>query len=100
MRSRALGLGLGVVLGLGGCAEPEGVGSIRAQRLNRVHYANSLRDLTGVAPALLGQLPADEPGLGFDTMAELLTVSPLLLELLEPGERLLNPFVRRGGHAS
>ena len=51
-----------------------------AYRLNRLQYANSIRDLLGLeidAPALL---PADDSGYGFDNIGDVLTVSPVLLE--------------------
>ena len=49
-------------------------------RLNRAEYANAVRDLLALeidAPALL---PADDLGFGFDNNADLLNVSPALLE--------------------
>ena len=49
-------------------------------RLNRAEYANAIRDLLALeidAPSLL---PADDLGFGFDNNADLLNVSPALLE--------------------
>ena len=49
-------------------------------RLNRAEYANAIRDLLGLeidAPSLL---PADDLGFGFDNNADLLNVSPALME--------------------
>ena len=49
-------------------------------RLNRAEYANAVRDLLGLeidAPSLL---PADDLSFGFDNNADLLGVSPALLE--------------------
>ena len=49
-------------------------------RLNRAEYANAVRDLLALeidAPSLL---PADDLGFGFDNNADLLNVSPALLE--------------------
>ncbi len=49
-------------------------------RLNRTEYANAIRDLLALeidAPALL---PPDNLGDGFDNIAEILSVSPLLME--------------------
>jgi cytochrome c551/c552 len=51
-----------------------------ARRLNRTEYANAIRDLLGMevdGPALL---PPDDADLGFDNMAESLSISPALLE--------------------
>ena len=52
-------------------------------RLNRTEYANAVRDLLGVdtsAVDIPSLLPADDSGYGFDNIADVLTVSPLLLE--------------------
>ena len=49
-------------------------------RLNRAEYANAVRDLLGLeidAPSLL---PADDLSFGFDNNADLLNVSPALME--------------------
>jgi mono/diheme cytochrome c family protein len=49
-------------------------------RLNRTEYANAIRDLLALeidAPALL---PPDNLGDGFENIAEILSVSPLLME--------------------
>ena len=49
-------------------------------RLNRVEYSNAIRDLLGL-DAKAGQvLPVDDSGNGFDNQADLLSVSPSLLE--------------------
>ena len=54
-------------------------GRIPPHRLNRTEYANAIRDLLGVEiPSSL--LPADNSILGFDNIADALTVSPTLLE--------------------
>jgi hypothetical protein len=50
------------------------------RRLNRSEYANTLRDLLGVEPPSVSDLPADEIGHGFDNIGELLSLSPLLFE--------------------
>ncbi|HLI84529.1 MAG TPA: DUF1592 domain-containing protein [Bryobacteraceae bacterium] len=49
-------------------------------RMNRAEYANAIRDLLGVQvdPATL--LPADDSSNGFDNIADVLGVSPALLE--------------------
>jgi mono/diheme cytochrome c family protein len=50
------------------------------RRLNRAEYANAIRDLLAldVDPATL--LPPDDSGYGFDNNADILVVSPVLLE--------------------
>src|SRR5215471_5507177 len=49
-------------------------------RLNRTEYANSVRDLLGVRVDVSALLPADDMSHGFDNMADVLTVSPALLD--------------------
>jgi len=49
-------------------------------RLNRVEYTNVIRDLLGLEINGRELLPADDIGYGFDNIADVLTVSPLLLE--------------------
>ncbi len=51
-----------------------------AHRINRAEYTNAVRDLLGVEVNGSEILPADDSGLGFDNLAELLTVSPLLMD--------------------
>jgi len=55
-------------------------GHVVLRRLNRVEYACTVRDLTGIDEDLRDDLPADDTGYGFDTIGEVLSVSPLLLE--------------------
>jgi hypothetical protein len=49
-------------------------------RLNRTEYANSIRDLLGVEVDVSPLLPADDMSHGFDNMADVLTISPALME--------------------
>jgi mono/diheme cytochrome c family protein len=49
-------------------------------RLNRAEYANAVRDLLGVEIDPRELLPADDSGYGFDNIADVLSVSPGLLE--------------------
>ena len=49
-------------------------------RLNRTEYANAVRDLLAVEIDGESLLPADDAGRGFDNIAEILSVSPLLVE--------------------
>ena len=55
-------------------------GRMTAHRLNRHEYANTIRDLLGVSFRADRDFPADDSADGFDNIAEVLTVSPLLLE--------------------
>src|SRR5262245_14155982 len=49
-------------------------------RLNRTEYRNAVRDLLGVDVDAEALLPADDASFGFDNIAEVLSVSPTLLE--------------------
>jgi mono/diheme cytochrome c family protein len=50
------------------------------RRLNRIEYANTIRDLIGIDFDTSG-FPEDPPAGGFDNIGEALTLSPLHLEL-------------------
>jgi uncharacterized protein DUF1592/uncharacterized protein DUF1588/uncharacterized protein DUF1587/uncharacterized protein DUF1585/uncharacterized protein DUF1595/cytochrome c len=49
-------------------------------RLNRAEYTNAVRDLLALEIDGQALLPADDSGYGFDNVADVLTVSPGLLE--------------------
>ncbi|MEI9975335.1 MAG: DUF1587 domain-containing protein [Ignavibacteriota bacterium] len=51
-----------------------------AKRLNRNEYRNTIRDLLGVDFRADQDFPTDDSGYGFDNIADILTVSPLLME--------------------
>ncbi len=55
-------------------------GKVTIRRLNRVEYRNTIRDLTGFDFNVEEELPTDDTGYGFDTIGDVLTMSPLLLE--------------------
>jgi mono/diheme cytochrome c family protein len=58
-------------------------GRVPIHRLNRTEYANAVRDLIAVdVTSADGRalLPADDSGYGFDNIADVLSVSPLLME--------------------
>jgi Protein of unknown function (DUF1592)/Protein of unknown function (DUF1588)/Protein of unknown function (DUF1587)/Protein of unknown function (DUF1585)/Protein of unknown function (DUF1595) len=55
-------------------------GESAVRRLNRVEYANAVRDLLGVEADLARDLPPDNSGFGFDNIADVLSVSPTLME--------------------
>jgi hypothetical protein len=60
-------------------AEPN-PGRTTLHRLGRVEYSNAIRDLLAVEIDGETILPADDSGRGFDNIADMLTVSPLLME--------------------
>jgi mono/diheme cytochrome c family protein len=55
-------------------------GLVPPRRLNRVEYANTLKDLLGVDFNPAGDFPSDDIGHGFDNNAETLSLPPLLME--------------------
>ena len=55
-------------------------GRTTAHRLNRTEYANAVKDLVGLEVDGTALLPPDNADLGFDNMADILSVSPALLE--------------------
>ncbi len=55
-------------------------GRVTLRRLNRFEYRNTIRDLVGVDYNTLEEFPPDDTGYGFDTIGDVLTVSPLLVE--------------------
>ena len=52
-------------------------------RLNRAEYNNTIRDLLGTALKPADDFPPDDHGHGFDNIASVLAVSPMLAELWE-----------------
>src|SRR3954468_14857494 len=55
-------------------------GRVTLRRLNRVEYRNTIKDLMGVDYNTTEEFPPDDTGYGFDTIGDVLTFSPLLLE--------------------
>ena len=56
-------------------------GRVTVRRLNRTEYSNSVRDILGVDfRAKDEEFPTDDLGDGFDNVADVLSISPLLLE--------------------
>ncbi len=55
-------------------------GRVTVRRLNRVEYRNTIRDLIGVDYRTDEEFPADDTGHGFDNIADVLSLSPMLLE--------------------
>ena len=55
-------------------------GHVRLRRLNRAEYRNTIRDLMGVDFNTQTEFPPDDTGYGFDTIGDVLTLPPMLLE--------------------
>ena len=68
------------------CDEP---GRVTLRRLNRSEYDNTVRDLLGTKQKPALDFPADDFGYGFDTIGDVLALSPLLFEKAEAAARTL-----------
>ena len=55
-------------------------GRVTIRRLNRTEYQNTVRDLTSVEFKTDGNFPVDDVGYGFDNIADVLSLSPILME--------------------
>lgn len=55
-------------------------GRVTIRRLNRVEYRNTIRDLLGVEFDTATAFPPDDTGYGFDSIGDVLTLPPMLLE--------------------
>lgn len=55
-------------------------GRATLRRLNRNEYSNAVRDLLDMNVDLSESLPADDSGYGFDNIADVLSVSPVLMD--------------------
>ncbi len=69
-------------------------GRVTLRRLNRVEYRNTIRDLMGIDYDTQVEFPPDDTGHGFDTVGDVLSVSPLLLEkYLQAAEQIVTQAV-------
>src|SRR4051812_32640002 len=59
-------------------------------RLNRAEYGNAIRDLLALNINTTSLLPVDDSGYGFDNVADVLSVSPALLERYMSVARLVS----------
>ncbi len=55
-------------------------GHATVRRMNRAEYANAVRDLLAFDVDFAKDLPVDDTGYGFDNIADVLTVSPTLMD--------------------
>ena len=55
-------------------------GRVTIRRLNREEYRNTIRDLLGIEYDVTDAFPTDDTGYGFDTIGDVLSLSPLLME--------------------
>ncbi|MBJ6764714.1 DUF1592 domain-containing protein [Myxococcaceae bacterium JPH2] len=72
-------------------------GRVTLHRLNRAEYDNTVRDLLGDTTHPAREFPADDHGFGFDNNADVLSMSPLLMEKYSSAaERLVDEAWARG----
>ncbi len=68
-------------------------GRAAVHRLNRVEYANAVRDLFGLEIDPQALLPPDDEHHGFDNIAEVLSVSPTLIDRYLAAARRISQLV-------
>jgi mono/diheme cytochrome c family protein len=61
-------------------ATPADPGRVTARRLNRTEYNNSIKELLAVDTRPADDFPQDDAGYGFDNIADVLSLSPVLME--------------------
>ncbi len=61
-------------------ATPSDPGRVTARRLNRTEYNNTIKELLGVDARPADDFPQDDSGYGFDNIADVLSLSPVLME--------------------
>ncbi len=61
-------------------ATPPDPGRVTARRLNRTEYNNTIKELLGVNVRPADDFPQDDAGYGFDNIADVLSLSPVLME--------------------
>lgn len=62
------------------CSQGERPGRVTIRRLNREEYNNTVCDLLHVSVRPADDFPSDDIGFGFDTIGDVLTLPPVLLE--------------------
>lgn len=69
----------------GPAVDPTGVdpGRVTMHRLNRAEYNSTVRDLFGTKLHPADDFPADDYGYGFDNVSDVLSISPLQVELYD-----------------
>jgi hypothetical protein len=76
------------------CVKVDDPGRVTVRRLNRTEYNNTMRDLIGIDMRPADDFPSDEVGYGFDTIGDVLTLSPLLMErYLDASEKVLSEAI-------
>jgi len=81
------------------CDRPRDPGRPSIRRLNRTEYDNSIRELTGLDLGLSDGFSPDPTGYGFDTIAEALALSPVLVEQYHDAARRVVEAVAQSAEA-
>jgi hypothetical protein len=69
-------------------------GRVTIRRLNRTEYRNTIRDLTGVDYRPSENFPGDDVGYGFDNIADVLSLPPILMEkYLDAAESIITDAI-------
>lgn len=75
-------------------------GRVTIRRLNRVEYHYAVKDLLGVDYDTRENFPADDTGYGFDTIGDVLSISPLHMEkYLEAASAIVEMALPKGAEA-
>lgn len=75
--------------------EDQDPGRVTLRRLNRAEYRHTVQDLLGVAAVSESDFTDDDVGYGFDTVGDVLSVPPVLVErYVEVAERLAATVVQ------
>ena len=72
-------------------------GRSSVHRVNRLQYANAIRDLFGIEIDERSMLPADNTNYGFDNIGDVLTMSPALLDRYLVAASQISRLVVPGG---
>lgn len=73
-------------------------GRVTIRRLNRIEYENTVNDLLGARFEANEEFPPDDTGYGFDTIGDVLSISPLLLEkYFDAAEKIVDKVVPKTG---
>ena len=68
------------------------------RRLNRAQYNNTIRDLIGLDLRPADEFPSDDVGYGFDNIGDVLSSSPILIEMyLAAAEKMIDAAFRSPG---
>lgn len=70
-------------------------GRVTIRRMNRQEYRYTVRDLLGIDFNVSDALPPDDTGYGFDTIGDVLSISPMLMEkYLDAARKIVESTVR------